>query len=130
MRPRRSSTLWCSITLTRIPGRACSGVILDTRPPLFAALQSGHSLMTALQRLCSSSLLLLLGEGLAQLLLLLLWQVGRDDLEVVGLQLVYDPLRGVGPAGQRKQRGGARRHLLTHLPDEVVVYPNVGQRSR
>src|ERR687898_2973638 len=74
--------------------------------------------------------LLLLGEGLAQLLLLLLWEVGRDDLEVVGLQLVYDPLRGVGPAGQGKQRGGTRRHLLTNLPDEVVVDAHVCHRPR
>ena len=37
--------------------------------------------VTALRRCRSSSLLL--GEGLAQLLLLLLGQVGRDDLEVV-----------------------------------------------
>src|SRR5829696_7049409 len=107
MRPRRSSTLWCSITLTRVPGRACSAVILDTRPPLCAALQSGHSPITALQRCRSSSLLLLLGEGLAQLVLLLLWQVGGDDLKVIGLQLVYDPIGGGGPTGEREQSGGA-----------------------
>jgi hypothetical protein len=88
------------------PGRACSAVIPDTRPPPFAALQSGHSQITALQQLCSSSLLRLLGEGLAQFLLLLLWEVGGDDLEVILLQLVDHPLGGVGPASQGKQRGG------------------------
>src|SRR5215207_9941783 len=74
--------------------------------------------------------LLLLSEGLAQLPLLLLWQVGGDDLEVILLELVYDPLRCVGPAGQGKQRGGPRPYLLTNLPDEVVVYPHVGHRPR
>jgi hypothetical protein len=48
-------------------------------------------------------LLLLLGEGLAQLVLLLLWQVGGDDLEVVGLELVYHPVGGGGPAGRRSR---------------------------
>src|SRR5918994_6607571 len=74
--------------------------------------------------------LLLLSEGLAQLVLLLLWQVGGDDLEVVLFQLVDHPVDSGRPAGQSEQRGGARRHLLTNLPDEVIVDAHVGQRSR
>src|SRR5918994_7515200 len=65
--------------------------------------------------------LLLLGEGLAQLLLLLFGQVGRDDLEVVGIQCVDHPLGCVRPAGEREQRGGPWRHFLAHPPYEVVV---------
>src|ERR671913_59295 len=74
--------------------------------------------------------LLLLGEGLTQLLLLLLWEVGGDDLEVILLELVDDPIRRGGPAGQGKQSRGPRRHFLAHLPDEIVVDPNVGHRTR
>src|SRR5919112_4564902 len=71
---------------------------------------------------------LFLREGLAQLLLLLLWQVGRDDLEVVLLQFV-DHLVGSGrPAGQGKQSGGALRDLLADLLDEIVADSNVRQR--
>jgi hypothetical protein len=60
-------------------------------------------------------LLLLLRKGLAQLLLLLLGQVGRDDLEVVLLELVDYPLRRRRPAGERKtkQRYPAS---LSHAP--------------
>ena len=47
--------------------------------------------------------LLLLCEGLPQLALLLLGQVGRDDLKVVCLQLIDHPLRRCRPAGQGKQ---------------------------
>jgi hypothetical protein len=57
--------------------------------------------VTAPQRCRSFSLLL--GEGLAQLVLLLLWEVGGDDLEVVGLELVYHPVGGGGPAGRRSR---------------------------
>src|SRR5918995_1983538 len=69
--------------------------------------------------------LLLLGEGLAQFVLLLLGQVGRDDLEVVLPELVDHPVGGGGPAGQGKQGRGSRRHFLAHLPDEIVVDPNI-----
>src|SRR5215203_4017629 len=77
-----------------------------------------------------SLVLLLLAEGLAQFLLLFLWQVGRDDLEVVLPELVDNPVRGGGSAGQSEQRRGTFRHLLSHLLDEIVVYPNVGHRTR
>src|ERR687889_2516062 len=73
---------------------------------------------------------LFLREGLAQFLLLLLWQVGRDDLEVVLPELVYYPIRRRCPAGQSKQRRGALRDLLSYLPDEVIVDPDVGHRTR
>src|SRR5215204_4115675 len=94
--------------------------------------QSGHSQITALRRCRSSSLLLLLflGEGLAQLLLLLLWQVGRDDLEVVLPEFVDDPVRCRRPAGQGEQRRGSLRDLLAHLLDEVFVDSDVSHRAR
>src|SRR5215210_6510558 len=68
---------------------------------------------------------LLLGEGLAQLLLLLLGQVGRDDLDVVLLKLVDDLVWCRRPAGQSKQRRGPRRDLLADLLDEVVADAHV-----
>src|SRR5215207_4723399 len=71
--------------------------------------------------------LLLLGEGLAQLVLLLIRQVGRDDLEVVLPQFVDHPVGRRRPTGQGKQSRGPRRHFLTHLPDEIVVDADVGQ---
>src|SRR5215212_12205771 len=61
----------------------------------------------ALPRCSSSSLLL--GEGLAQLVLLLLRQIRRDDLEVVLPELVDHPVGRGSPAGEREQRRGARR---------------------
>src|SRR5215212_11821229 len=78
----------------------------------------------------SPLLLLLLGEGLAQFLLLLLWEVGGDDLEVVLPELVYHPVRCRRPAGQSKQRRRSLSDLLSHLLDEVIVDPNVGHRTR
>src|SRR5215216_462976 len=72
--------------------------------------------------------LLLLGEGLTQLLLLLLWQVGRDDLEVILLELVDDLVRRRRPAGQGKQSRGSLCYLLSYLLDEVVADAYVGHR--
>ena len=60
--------------------------------------------MIALPRCSSSSLLL--GEGLAQLVLLLLWQVGRDDLEVVLPELAYYLVGCRRPAGEGEERRG------------------------
>src|SRR5829696_4078787 len=74
--------------------------------------------------------LLLLGEGLAQLVLLLLGQVGRDDLEVIRLQFVDHLVYRSRPTGQRKQGGGALRYLLANLFDEVVVDAHVPHRPR
>jgi hypothetical protein len=68
-----------------------------------------------------------LGEGLAQFVLLLLWEVGRDDLEVILLELIDHPVWRGGPAGEREQRRGTWGHFLTHLPDEIIVDPYVGQ---
>src|SRR5215203_4536800 len=77
-----------------------------------------------------SLVLLLLAEGLAQFLLLFLWQVGGDDLEVVLPELVDYSLRRRRPAGEREQSRGSRRHFLAHLPDEIVVDSYVGHRTR
>src|SRR5215213_7741281 len=74
--------------------------------------------------------LLLLGEGLAQLLLLLLGQVGRDDLEVVLPELVYNLVRRGGPASERKKRRGPRGNLISHLLDEIVANAHVCHRTR
>src|SRR5215216_4714544 len=74
--------------------------------------------------------LLLLGEGLTQLLLLLLGQVGGDDLEVILLELVDDLVRRRRPAGQGKQSRGPLRYLLANLLDEVVADAYVGHRTR
>src|SRR5215212_6693597 len=68
------------------PSSAYAASVMSRHP----SPQSGHSPITALRRCRSSSLLL--GEGLAQLVLLLLWEVGRDDLEVIGPELVDHPL--------------------------------------
>src|SRR3954468_24158023 len=68
----------------------------------------------------------LLSEGLAQLLLLLLGKVGRDDLEVVLLELLDHPVLR-RPAGQHKQGRRPRGYLLTHRVDEVIVDADVGQ---
>src|SRR5688572_1826755 len=73
---------------------------------------------------------LLLGAGLPQLLLLLLGQVGRDDLEVVRLQFVDHLVYRRRPTGQRKQGGGALRYLLANLLDKVVVDAHVPHRTR
>src|SRR5215210_4301869 len=88
-------------------------------PTLFAAERS----LTYNRSAAMFAPLLLLGEGLAQLVLLLFGQVGGDDLEVILLELVYHPVGGGGPAGEREQRRGNWRHFLTYLPDEIVVYP-------
>src|SRR5687768_1156979 len=85
------------------------------------------NLLTAPRR---SGSLLLLREGLTQLVLLLLGQVGRDDLEVVLLQLVDHLVYRRRPTGQRKQGGGALRYLLANLFDEVVVDAHVRHRTR
>jgi hypothetical protein len=77
-----------------------------------------------------TSRLTFLREGLAEFLLLLLWQVGRDDLEVVLLEFADHLIGSRGPAGEGEERGGALRDLLSHLLDEVVVYPHIRQRSR
>src|SRR5215204_7764494 len=74
-------------------------------------------------------LLPFLREGLAQLALLLLGKVGRDDLEVVLLELVDDLVGCRRPTGQSKQRRGSLRDLLANLPYEVVVDAHVGQRA-
>src|SRR5215218_1220565 len=84
-------------------------------------------LLTAPRR---SRSLLLLREGLTQLFLLLLGQVGRDDLEVVLLELVDHLVYRRRPAGQGEQGGGALRHLFSHLLDEVVVDAHVLHRAR
>src|SRR5918998_2105848 len=68
-------------------------------------------------------------KAFAQEFLLLLGQVGRDDLEVVLLELVNDLVGRRGPAGQGEQGGGALRHLLANLLYEVVVDPDVGQEA-
>src|SRR5215204_6484996 len=78
--------------------------------------------------LCSDvAPVLLLGEGLAQLLLLLLGQVGRDDLEVVLPEFVDYLIYRRRPTGKRKQGGGALSHLLANLSDKVVVDAYIGQ---
>src|SRR3712207_7626843 len=69
-------------------------------------------------------------ECLAQLLLLLLRQVGRDDLEVVLLELVDDLVGGRRPAGKGEEGRRSFRYLLTHLLYEVVVYADVRHGSR
>src|SRR5215211_1312498 len=75
------------------------------------------NLLTAPSDLAPYSLLR--GEGLTQLLLLLLGQVGRDDL-----------VRRRRPAGQSKQSRGSLCYLLANLLDEVVADAHVGHRTR
>src|SRR5215217_4103429 len=70
-----------------------------------------------------------LREGLAEFLLLLLGQVGRDDLEVVLLEFVDHLVDSGRPAGEGEERRGTLRDLFTNLLDEVVVDANVGQRA-
>src|SRR5215216_6754223 len=120
-------------TTSRCPRALCasftpsSAYVSAMLPTHFAAERSLR------KPLCSDVarlLLLLLGEGLAQFLLLFLGQVGGDDLEVVLPELVYHPVRSRRPAGQSKQRRGPLRYLLSHLLDEVIVDPNVGHRTR
>src|SRR5215216_206627 len=87
---------------------------------------SGHNV----DRSTAITLLLpFLREGLAELLLLLFGQVGRDDLEVVLLELVDDLVRRRRPAGQCEQRRGSLRDLLANLPYEVVVDIDIRQRA-
>src|SRR5215217_2342614 len=74
--------------------------------------------------------LLLLGEGLAQLVLLFFGQVCGDDLEVVGLQFVDHLVYRRRPTGQRKQGGGTLSYLLANLFDKVVVDAHVFHRTR
>src|SRR5829696_5335616 len=106
------------------------------RDTLDTSLKAGSPGLSALERTTRSDRskanrpVLLLREGLAQSLLLLLGQVGGDDLEVVLPELVYHPLRRRSPAGQSKQRRGALRDLLANLTDEVIVDPDVGHRTR
>src|SRR5829696_1621078 len=106
------------------------------RDTLDTSLKAGSLGLSALERTTRSDRskanrpVLLLRESLAQSLLLLLWEVGGDDLEVVLPELVDDPVRRRRPAGQSKQRRGALFDLLSHLPDEVIVDPNVGHRTR
>ena len=77
-------------------------------PTSFAAERSPDNRSAAMS-------LYYLGEGLAQFVLLLLWQVGGDDLEVVGPELVDHSVGGGRPAGQS---GTARRSpaSLAHEP--------------
>src|SRR5215213_1903381 len=82
-----------------------------------------------LQPLGYSLLLPFVCEGLAQLLLLLLGQVRRDDLEVVGLQFVDHLVYRRSAAGEGEQRRGALRDLLSHLLDEDVADAYVGQST-
>src|SRR5215203_853523 len=77
-----------------------------------------------------TSRLTFLREGLAEFLLLLLWQVRGDDLEVVLLEFADHLIGSRGPAGEGKQRRGALRDLLSHLLDEVVVDADVSQCAR
>src|SRR5918997_1425618 len=63
-------------------------------------------------------------------LLLLLGQVGRDNLEVVLLEFVYNLVGSRRPAGQGEQGGGTIRQLLAHLLYEVVADPDVCHRPR
>src|ERR671911_862071 len=106
------------------------------RDTLDTSLKAGSPGLSALEQTTRSDRskanrpVLLLRESLAQSLLLLLGQVGGDDLEVVLPELVDHPLRRGRPAGQGKQRRGARSHFLTHLPDEVVADAHVCQRTR
>src|SRR5215217_2645957 len=94
------------------------------RPTLFAAER-----LTVIDRSAAMSLFKpTLGRRLAQLVLLLLWEVGGDDLEIVLLELVDHPVGRGGPAGEREQRRGTWRHLIAHLLYEIVVYPHVRQR--
>src|ERR671920_794440 len=106
------------------------------RPTAVATVRSRLSLpirpgaanpLTAPERARS---LLLLSEGLAQLVLLLFWQVGRDDLEVVLLQLVDHLVYSRRSAGQGKQRRRSFRDFLANLLDKVVVDANVRHRPR
>src|SRR5919112_3507275 len=66
-------------------------------------LRRGATVLEAAPRRFHVTLLLFVCEGLAQLLLLLLGQVGRDDLEVVGLQLVDHLVDCRHPAGEGEQ---------------------------
>src|SRR5919112_4264073 len=103
------------------------------RDTLDTSLKAGSPGLSALERSVRSKAnrpVLLLRESLAQSLLLLLGQVGGDDLEVVLPELVYHPLRRRRPAGQSKQRRGSLRDLLSYLLDEVIVDSNVGHRTR
>src|SRR3712207_6195050 len=109
-----------------IGGRATGVAILRLRQPPPIRLGAVKSL-TAPRR---SRTLLRLREGLAQLLLLLLRQVGRDDLEVVLLELVDDLVGGRRPAGKGEEGRRSFRYLLTYLLYEVVVYADVRHRSR
>src|ERR1051325_3603593 len=67
--------------------------------------------------------LLFLGEGLTQLVLLLLRQIGRDDLKVILPELVNDLVRCRSSACECEECRGTLRHLIAHLLDEVIVYP-------
>src|SRR5919112_4653164 len=103
------------------------------RDTLDTSLKAGSPGLSALERSVRSKAnrpVLLLRESLAQSLLLLLWQVGGDDLEVVLPELVDYPVRRRRPAGQSKQRRGPLRYLLSYLTDEVIVDPDVGHRTR
>ena len=90
-------------SLARILHPIVSAYVASVMSPTLIAAERSSVSERSLRR-CRSSSVLLLGEGLAQLLLLLLWQVGGDDLEVVLFQLVDHPLGRVGPASQCEQR--------------------------
>src|SRR5215212_1551141 len=73
---------------------------------------------------------LFLREGLAQFLLLLFGQVGRDDLEVVLPELLYDLVGSGRPTGKGEEGRGPFRYLVANLLYEVVADSNVRQRPR
>src|SRR5215217_7023599 len=119
-------------------GSRYSGLITatDKHPTGMAGIRSQWATSTrlgAVSRLAAprrSRSLLLLREGLTQFVLLLLGQVGRDDLEVILLELVDDLVRRRRPAGQGKQSRGPLCYLLSYLLDEVVADAYVGHRTR
>src|SRR3712207_2790912 len=116
----------CGDSDPAIGGRATGVAVNRLRQPPPISL-GAVSKLTAPRR---SLTLLRLRECLAQLLLLLLRQVGRDDLEVVLLELVDDLVGRGRTARQGEEGGGPFRHLLAHLLYKVVVYADVRHGSR
>src|SRR3954447_23230929 len=70
-----------------------------------------------------------LGEDAAQLVLLLVGEVGLDEDHRLTLEGLFD-LVDDGVGGQDEQRGGARLDLVTHLADEAVVDADIREAAR
>src|SRR5215203_1698519 len=141
MVPKRGLLPWVLGFSANADSRCVALILTSAETPLLTALLSlkqrsrpapwgDPDRPTALPALGYSLLLLFVCECFAQLLLLLLWQIGRDDLEVVGLQLVDHLVDRRRATGEGKQRRGALRDLFAHLLDEVVANAYVGQSTR